>query len=431
MLDARWRRLMFLAGNLRALATFARTELSGTIQRVRLFVRAIGLVTIKPAGPAKGNVLVSYKLDPFIIPQNGASHDYTCYFHANAWRTREIVRIFVALGYKVDVVSDANRWFVPREQYSVVVGTRMSMERLAKLVGRDCLKIMHLDTADTLALATGELQRLRALQQRRGAILPTNRFEPPNPAIGYADWATLTGNDVTRRTYITTIPIHTTPVAPRVLYPWPEEKNFAVCRRSFLWFGNEGLVHKGLDLVLEAFASMPDMRLYVCGPISKEKEFEAEFYKELYELPNIRTIGWVDVEGSEFKQVLNDCGAIVFPSCSEGQSGSVITCMHAGLIPIITRESGVDIDGFGEYLTDCSISGICAAVLRYAAMPAHELKAESRRTWEFARSRYTREAFSRKYRELISGFLANSSRESAGQSSASHSIPARHRACAE
>ena len=36
------------------------------------------------------------------------------------------------------------------------------------------------------------------------------------------------------------------------------------------------MVHKGLDLVLEAFAGMPEYHLTVCGPVAKEKDFERE-----------------------------------------------------------------------------------------------------------------------------------------------------------
>ena len=34
------------------------------------------------------------------------------------------------------------------------------------------------------------------------------------------------------------------------------------------------MVHKGLDLVLEAFVAMPEYHLTVCGKVSSEKDFE-------------------------------------------------------------------------------------------------------------------------------------------------------------
>ena len=66
-------------------------------------------------------------------------------------------------------------------------------------------------------------------------------------------------------------------------------------------------MHKGLDLVLEAFAGMPDHHLYVCGPLQQEKDFVKAFYTELYETPNIHAVGWVDLEGPEFLEIVNKC----------------------------------------------------------------------------------------------------------------------------
>ena len=63
-------------------------------------------------------------------------------------------------------------------------------------------------------------------------------------------------------------------------------------------------MHKGLDLVLEAFARMPELHLTVCGPIHEEPAFEAAFRRELYETPNIETLGWVDIASPAFAELL-------------------------------------------------------------------------------------------------------------------------------
>jgi hypothetical protein len=125
----------------------------------------------------------------------------------------------------------------------------------------------------------------------------------------------------------------------------------------------------------------------------------------LYQTPNIRTKGWIDIRGSEFVNLMSECLAVIFPSCSEGQAGSVTTCMHGGLIPIVSRESGIDLEGFGRYLDDCSIPEICRAAQEYSTRPATELKDEAFRTWEFARANYTQEAFAAGFEEVICGLL--------------------------
>lgn len=47
----------------------------------------------------------------------------------------------------------------------------------------------------------------------------------------------------------------------------PEEviKSISSSRRNFLWFGSVGLIHKGLDIVIDAFKELPDLSLNVYG----------------------------------------------------------------------------------------------------------------------------------------------------------------------
>jgi hypothetical protein len=89
---------------------------------------------------------------------------------------------------------------------------------------------------------------------------------------------------------------------------------------------------------------------------------------------NIETIGWVDVASPRFLEITSRCVGIFFPLCSEGQCGGVVTCMHAGLIPVISYESGVDVHDFGMILPDCSVAEIQNAVRRVSALPTSQLE---------------------------------------------------------
>jgi glycosyltransferase involved in cell wall biosynthesis len=160
--------------------------------------------------------------------------------------------------------------------------------------------------------------------------------------------------------------------------------------------------------VLEAFAGMPEYELTVCGPVKQEKRLETAYAQELYRTRNLHTIGWVKLDSPEFVAIANRCIAAVYASCSEGGGGSIITCMHAGLIPIVTHEASVDVDpSFGWKLQDASIEEIRNAVRAMASMPAADLRAMSRRAWEFARANHTRENFAAQYRNVIRQILAD------------------------
>ncbi|MBV8884153.1 MAG: glycosyltransferase, partial [Chroococcidiopsidaceae cyanobacterium CP_BM_RX_35] len=206
------------------------------------------------------------------------------------------------------------------------------------------------------------------------------------------------------------------------------EKDFESVRKHFLWLGSGALVLKGLDLVLDAFSEMPDYHLTICGPISNNKEFNQAFYKELYETPNIHTYGWIDVSSSDFIEVANSCLGLVYPSGCEGQSGGVITCLHAGLIPILSYETGVDTYDFGAILKNSSIEEIKATVKRISNLPSEELKAMARKAWEYARGNHTRENFAKVYQETVQQIIEKHSKKNAltSQSTASDSYVISH-----
>jgi glycosyltransferase involved in cell wall biosynthesis len=207
-------------------------------------------------------------------------------------------------------------------------------------------------------------------------------------------------------------PLYRVPISTQVVYSWSEEKDFDACRKNFLWFGSGGLVHKGLDLVLEAFAQMPDCHLTICGPISKEEDFVKAFYKELYQTANIHTVGWIDINSQKFRNILNNCVGIVYPSCSEGGGGSVINCMHAGLIPIVSYEASVDVEkDYGVILKDSSIQGIKQEAQKISTLPKEELKQMARRAWEVARENHTKEKFAENYRNTIEKIMKNHSQK--------------------
>jgi glycosyltransferase involved in cell wall biosynthesis len=191
------------------------------------------------------------------------------------------------------------------------------------------------------------------------------------------------------------------PVPAMGVYPSPSGKDFEGCRNHFMWLGSDGLVNKGLDLVLEAFSRTPEHLLTVCGPVEKEEDFEKVYYEELYHTRNIHTIGWVDLEGEKFKEISERCVGLVYPSCSEGQSGAVVNCIRAGLIPIISYESGVDVEGFGVTLRDCTVDGIVAAVQNINRLPEEKLRGMAVKAWDYARMNHTKEKYARELKRFL------------------------------
>lgn len=362
------------------------------------------VVTLGAGSSSKGHVLLSYLIKPFLVKSEAQIPTS----HTNHWRCLQIAKILLDLGYTVDVIDSHNKTFEPTKSYTMFIGHRINFDRIAMLLNADCIKIAHLDTAHWIYNNYATYRRKLELQQRRGiTIKGSDRIVEHTLANEHADYVTVCGNNFNINTlrYLNK-PIYTLPQTPAVLYPWPEQKDHGACRKNFLWFGSHGFVHKGLDLALEAFAEMPDYHLYVCGPLGKEPDFVKAYEQELYRTSNIHPVGWVDVESPKFVTTANQCLGVVNPSCSEAGGGNVIVCMHAGLIPLVSYETSVDVHDYGVMFRDSAINTIKDAVQLVSNLPVEQLTRMSRRAWEFARDNHTRDKFAVEYEKLIVNILA-------------------------
>lgn len=361
-----------------------------------------------PAGHVRGAVLISYikDIDDLRVPLGELPTSHTHHLEL-----RCMAETFVALGYRVDAIDYRNLAFVPDRPYAFFIDARRNMQRLAPYLNADCIRVMHLDTAHILYQNFAEAERLLDLQRRRGVTLQARRSERVNLGIENADCGMMLGNRFTFDTWrYAGKPIYRLFIPSLARFPTPGDKTFSECRRRFLWLGSYGLVHKGLDLVLEAFAAMGDAELIVCGAIDGEPDFVRAYRTELYETPNIRTIGWVDVTGPIFRELTRSSVGLIYPSCSEGQAGAVATCMHAGLIPVISRESGVDVQcGQGIVLDRCTVETVTAAVRDIMTRSPAELRGMAVATWTEARARHTAERYREDYRRIVER-LANAGR---------------------
>jgi glycosyltransferase involved in cell wall biosynthesis len=366
------------------------------LRRTKAPEQAISLKTDQPTN--KGCVLLAYIIDPFLEQNNGEiSTRHTHYYESTL-----LAKAWLDLGYDVDVINYRSLDFEPQKDYVFYINARDNFQRIGERLNPSCVKIVHLDTSHFVFNNHAAYQRSVDLLQRRGVAVASEKLFRVSHAIEYADYATVLGNDFTVGTYsFADKKIFKLPVPTPRPYEWNEQKDFDSVKTNFIWLGSSGLLHKGLDLVLEAFIRMPEFKLRVCGPIDSEPDFVEAYRKELYDTPNIETVGWVDTNSRKFEEILDDSLALVYPSCAEGQSGAVITCLQAGLIPLVSYQSGVDVHDFGEIFEDNSIEKIVNHVQQVASRPADQLREMAHKAWWYARENHTGERYLDEYREIV------------------------------
>jgi len=355
------------------------------------------VVHLKPIGASRGNVLISYTTLPYLDRRS-----IVLAAHTNRWECMQMARTFLERGYAVDVIDTTDRAFVPSKEYTYFIDADANMDRLAPLLNKDCVKIFYITHAHWKYQNEAEQKRVRAIQEKRGVDVEGVRTLSASHTIELCDIAVTFAGDFCVSTYeyagkkIVRIPCSTTHE-----FPPPEKKDFEKFRRNFIWVGGAGPALKRLDVILEAFAAMPEYRLAVCGKVKPSDPFAKAYAKELYGTENIKTYGWVDHAGKLFKKLYSESLGIIFVSASEGCAGSVVVSMHAGLIPIVSRETGVVTHDFGITLHEVSVDTIKSAVRSLSQEPAEFLRTRSMNTWRYAREHYMREKFAEGFRAFV------------------------------
>ena len=356
-------------------------------------------------GEPRGRALVSYLPLPLVGDP--------AFFrgHSNVWESSEIVRIFNRLGYAVDLIAWDDTSFLPAAPYDVVFDIHRNLVRYSC---ERTKSIFHMTGSNPEFSNRAEQERLNDLRQRRGVSIGARRGVAAGDLpmleenMARADLITLIGNDVTAATFPGNVQMKMRQVvATGAWLPAALESTPLNARPSeFLWFNGGGAVHKGLDLVLEAFARHPELTLHVVGPYLKERDFVSTYRTELFKTPNIRSHGFLFPSDQRFLEIVPRVRAFVSPSCSEGISTAAITCMQAGMVPIISNNCGISLPAQGGILlAECTVETIETALLFIAAESHDAWRSRAEIARRFARESYSRTVFSHLMEEAIASVL--------------------------
>lgn len=349
-------------------------------------------------------VLISYVTSPFRYHNNS---------HSNNYEVTAAAKIFDELGYVVDVFHYESK-MPDLKKYNVIYGFGDVFQKYFESGMNRKKTILYATGMHVCFQNTVTLKRVKDIYEKKGVWLANSaRFVEKTwthqttlvdgiIAVGNECCADTYRNNYDGKIFSLPAPFFKTVDPLDILFHRGSEAN-----NSYLWFGNNGLVHKGLDLCLEYFRTRPDLNLHVCGNIKSELLFEQTYKTELYELPNIHLYGFINLDSFEFKEVLKKCSFVIFPSCSEGGGVSVLTAIGNGaLIPLITKETSVS-TGYEIVISDLTINAIQKAVENSQKLTTEEISKLQKLNFSYVLKEHSQEVYYTRLKSAIQNILVD------------------------
>jgi glycosyltransferase involved in cell wall biosynthesis len=308
------------------------------------------------------------------------------------------------LGYDVHLYDYLNTTVNYSNNYDVFIGHNKFFSRIGERLNSNCKKVL-LTTGCSVEFDNRQLkQRNEDLKKRRRT---EDDFYTPIAEEGFAKENCSTADHI--------FMIGSDFIRDNGWYPSAREKTTLynnvtvltpVVKRSrtggFIFMSSQGQLRRGLDLILEAFAERSE-KIFICGPYGQEPNFVKHFKKELSQTNNIKALGFVDQNSAEFKAILNEVDFAILPSCSEGQSGSLLTLMTYGMIPIAPDHTGFqNLDSLGIRMENFTVSEVHRCVERANAFSLEEMTEKRNRIYQTVLADFKPESFCRTFENFIS-----------------------------
>lgn len=345
--------------------------------------------------------LLAYLTEPIAVRPD-------TYRFSNDGIARLFPRALNELGYVVDIVEWTDAGFIPSKPYDLFIAHGgINFDKIYSRLSKACTVIYFSSGNYWKFNNEQEDVRLVALAERRGVSLPHERYinvseeTAHRKACGVITLGDLSALEPYIADGITNVKTLRNAAYPDTGYN-SEGKDFDRARKHFLFFSGSGNVHKGLDLLLEAFAKLPQLHLHV---VTHLQDSFVKVYAEEFTLSNIHSYGTIPMRSERFYHLMDLCGYVIHPSASDGSAGSVIECMCHGLVPIVSRATRIDVSDFGEVIEPCTIDTIYTLLGTLSVLPSEELRQRTQTTQKLTNRDYTPECFLYNLKTCLSGMI--------------------------
>ena len=319
------------------------------------------------------NALLSYQPASFFLPRWFNRFKTDSIYERN----RVIAKILKKNGFNVDVIFYKDYKFSPKKEYDLIFDIDVLYKNIYIKQNKKPKIILHYTTSYYEFHNKQQQKRINNFNLKTRKNINIERPLDTNNDGEFANIILSMGNDFTKSTFpkklqskvvsIPNFPMH-------YLSKYKKHKINEINKKNFLYMASRGSILKGLDILLDVFsrADMKNLNLYVCGSFENESQF-MNYYSKYFKLKNIHKIGWISLFKKEFHKIIDKCSFHIFPSCTEGMPGALISTMNVGIIPICTKESGLNMQN-DELIIENNPDSIVDVINKVSQMSLSELK---------------------------------------------------------
>lgn len=324
--------------------------------------------------------------------------------HANMYHSLQMVKVLANHGFAIDVchaksVVDLKRL---KREYDYIIGFGPLYEAIINdgIKGR---RILLLTENDPKTVQEKYAERIAYFKQRHGSKplkynTPRTAFYSENQ-VNKSEVCIAMNSDYNLSRIQRLMPTYKVKVNTLCNPNYEFEfKNLDTAKKHFVWFGSAGAIHKGLDILVDAFAELPDLHLSIYGLTDSEVPLIEPLLT-----PNVQIKGRIDVRSDEFiTEVVNKHAFVISASCSEGMNTGVATCMMHGLIPVVTKETGFDNPGMMIEFEGYKVCILKDVILSASKMENECLEKLSKANFDYSNANFTLDNFTKEFDEILS-----------------------------
>ena len=328
--------------------------------------------------------------------------------HTNQYELFQIIKCFIDMDFIVDVCfcNDESRTeLIEQYQYDVMFGLGENFRKLSS--NQDCLKILYMTENPYSTSLVREKERLDYFYKRHGvrhSLYRTGMFFKENDEKIADAIVSLSGDSSLGQLNVPVKRVFPTGFLCNERYEMSHRDS-----RKFIVFGTDGIIHKGIDLLVEVFSNIPDCILYLCGYDVTNSLLQLGYES----IPNnIVDMGYISYTSKDFLWLIQECSYCLLPSCSEGTPTGVLTLMRHGVIPIVMHGNGFDDLGdyclfFSGYLLD----EIQTTIEEAGKKSIDELTPFFEKVKTFADNNFSLEAFSSEMKKNLENIFSELGKE--------------------